>query len=73
MRKVLLVALAVAGVSLFATMSNSATPATGAAALLNAAQECTTANLEEVAWRCRRRCWRTRWGTLRCTRRCWRI
>jgi hypothetical protein len=72
MRKVLLVALAVAGVSLFATISNSATPTTGAATLLNAAQECATANVEEVAWRCRRRCW-WRGGVRHCQRRCWRI
>ncbi|HWP26570.1 MAG TPA: hypothetical protein VNL39_09535 [Xanthobacteraceae bacterium] len=72
MRKVLLISLAVAGVSLFATMSNSATPGTGAAALLNAAQECATANVEEVAWRCRRRCyWRA--GVRHCRRVCHRI
>lgn len=72
MRKVLLVALAAAGVSLFAGVSHTATPGTGAAALLNAAQECATAHVEEVAWRCRRRCW-WRGGVRQCRRVCHRI
>ena len=72
MRKALLIGLAVLGVGLLTTVSASTAPSTGANALLNAAQECATANVEQVAWRCRRRChWHG--GVRHCQRRCYRI
>jgi hypothetical protein len=70
MRKAFLVALAAAGVSLLSTVSASTAPVGGASALLNAINECSTANVEDVVWRCRRRCWRTPGGFVRCRRVC---